>query len=175
MSLNSQTVYVNMDDRRLQLPRPDPSDIRVRDCTGMHDKSVFRKRGDLATGQIVPIAGKDSEVCRLQPLNRRFIEIPGKPSSTCFLPTVLSLMMAASSEKVSPPSCGRHGPSSISWLKPKSRPSDNSDSTCSASADKSTSPDLRIATPVECDLKPISFLGLFRSVVIYFLVPIRSL
>jgi len=81
--------------------------------------------------------------------------------------------MAASSEKVFPPSSGRHGLSCISWLKPK--PSDKSDGTFSASSDKSTSPDLRIVTPVEKDLRPISFLGLFRSVIFYFLVPICSL
>ena len=83
--------------------------------------------------------------------------------------------MAASSEKVFPPSSGRHGLSPISWLRAKPKPSDELDPTPSAPPEKSTSPDLRIATPAENDLKPVSFLGLFRSVVIYFLAPIRSL
>ena len=83
--------------------------------------------------------------------------------------------MAASSEKVFPPSSGRHGLSPISWLRPKPRPSDELDSAPSASSEKSTSLDLRIARPAENDLKPVSFLGLFRSAVIYFLAPIRSL
>ena len=83
--------------------------------------------------------------------------------------------MAASSEKVSPPSSGRHGLSPISWLRPKPKLSDELDSAPFASSEKSTSPDLRIATPAERDLKPVSFLGLFRSVFIYFLAPIRSL
>jgi hypothetical protein len=48
-------------------------------------------------------------------------------------------------------------------------------STTLAEADKSSSPDLRIATLVENDLKPISFLGLFRSVVVFFLVSILGL
>jgi len=64
----------------------------------------------------------------------------------------------ASDEKASPP---RSRP--LSWLMPK--PSDKLDSASSASAEKSTSPDLRIAAPVEDDPKPVSFFSLFRSVI----------
>ena len=74
------------------------------------------------------------------------------------------MLTEASDEKASPP---RNRP--LSWLKPKQ--SDKLDSASSASAEKSTSPDLRIAAPVEDDSKPVSFFSLFRSVIASFHTP----
>lgn len=74
----------------------------------------------------------------------------------------------ASTEKASPP---RSRP--LSWLKPKA--SDKPDSASSASAEKPTSPDLRIAAEAEGDSKPVSFFTLFRSVIVYFRSPIVNL
>jgi len=76
----------------------------------------------------------------------------------------------ASNEKAAPP---RNRP--LSWLKPN--PSDKLDSASSELAEKSTSPDLRIAAPVEAeaDPKPVSFFTLFRSVIASFRPPIGDL
>lgn len=76
----------------------------------------------------------------------------------------------ASNEKPAPP---RNRP--LSWLKPN--PSDKLDSASSESPEKSTSPDLRIAAPVEVELdpKPVSFFHLFRSVIASFHPPIGDL
>lgn len=101
-------------------------------------------------------------------------------SPSCLTPTVrfsfpapsrcVAFIMSteASNEKGSPPRC-----LPLSWLKPK--PSDKPDSTSSAPAEKSTSPDLRIAAPVEDDPKPVSFFTLFRSVIASFHPPIGNL
>jgi hypothetical protein len=67
-------------------------------------------------------------------------------------------------EKAPPSPNGR-----FSWLKPKQ--SDKRDSASFISTGDPASIDVRVAAPVEDDLKSVSFFGLFRSVSI----PIRFL